>query len=144
MTQQTIESIAREMYERLFDRGDATVLDRYVDEAFVYQNPMQPVKGRQQIVDLVEAQEAAFADYKLTVDRVVGNAGEVAVAWTIEGVHVAPFFTYPPSGHPIRFGGITLHRFEGGRSVEAWSYSNMSEMLALPHAAASNGADGGA
>jgi predicted SnoaL-like aldol condensation-catalyzing enzyme len=51
--QRTNEDIAREMYERLFHDGDASVLDQYVDPAFVYQNPMKPVEGRQQIVDLV-------------------------------------------------------------------------------------------
>ncbi|WP_162248226.1 MULTISPECIES: ester cyclase [unclassified Sphingomonas] len=130
--QRTNEDIAREMYERLFHEGDASVLDRYVDPAFVYQNPMKPVEGRQQIVDLVNAQKAAFEDYSLTIDLVAGNDSAVAVAWTINGVHKRAFFDYPPSGRPIRFSGITLHRFENGRSMEAWSYSNMSEMLIAP------------
>jgi predicted ester cyclase len=54
----------------------------------------------------------------VTVDLVVGNDSAVAVAWTIGGVHTQPFFEYLPSGRPIRFSGITLHRFENGRSVE--------------------------
>jgi steroid delta-isomerase-like uncharacterized protein len=126
----TIEKIAREMYERLFDKGDAAVLDQYVDAEFVYQNPMHPVKGRQQIVDLVAAQKEAFEGYRLTIDRVVGNDTTAAVSWTIDGKHVKPFFGHPPSGKQISFSGITMHRFENGRSVEAWSYSSMHETFA--------------
>jgi len=31
------------MYDRLFHEGGAAVLDHYVGQAFVYQNPMKPV-----------------------------------------------------------------------------------------------------
>lgn len=126
-----LEVIAREMYEELFSKGNAAVLDKYVDADFVYQNPMNPVKGRQQIVDLVDAQKVSFEDYRLVVDRVVADQECVAVAWTITGKHVKDFFGYPATNKAISFSGITLHRFADGRSQEAWGYSNMHEVLEL-------------
>jgi len=68
--------------------------------------------GRQQIVDLVNAQRAAFNNYSLTIDLFAGYDSAVAAAWTIDGVHKRPFFDFPPSGRPIRFSGTTFHRFE--------------------------------
>jgi len=123
------EAIVREMYEELMNKGNAEVLDRYVDPEFVYQNPMKPVKGRQQIVDLVEAQRRAFRNFRLNVDFIVIGESSAAISWTVTGIHEKEFFGYAPSGKEIRFSGITIHRFENGRSAEAWSYSNMTEAL---------------
>jgi steroid delta-isomerase-like uncharacterized protein len=129
MQQMSTEMVAREMYEELFNRGNVAVLDRYVDPAFVYRNPMRAVKGRQQIVDLVQAQRDAFGDFRMKVDFVVANDASVAVSWTVTGRHTKQFLTYPSTGRTIAFSGITIHRFENGRDVEAWSFSNMDEQL---------------
>lgn len=126
---QSIKKIAHEMYEELFDHGNEKVLDKYVDPEFVYQNPMRPVKGRQQVIDLVQAQRDAFKDYRLSIDHIVADDECAAVAWTISGIHENDFLGFPPSGKEIKFSGVTIHRFENGRSVEAWSHSNMHEVF---------------
>ena len=129
MAEPQLASIAREMYEELFNKANTSVLDRYVDPEFVYRNPMRAVKGRQQIIDLVQAQRDAFRDFRCTVDLIVADESNVAVSWTVSGIHEKQFLSYPPTGKPIRFSGITIHRFNRRRDIEAWSFSNMDEML---------------
>jgi steroid delta-isomerase-like uncharacterized protein len=124
-------AIAHEMYEQLFNQADTSVLEKYVSEDFVYRNPMQDTRGRQQIIDLVAAQREAFTDFRQNVDEVVvdKDAPSMAVSWTVTGAHDKPFFGFPPSGKPIRFSGITLFLWKDGQAVAAWGFSNMHEML---------------
>ncbi|EJL30846.1 ester cyclase [Novosphingobium sp. AP12] len=123
--------IAREMYEELFTNCNTAVLDQYVDEDFVYINPMKAVRGRQQIADLVDAQRESFEGFHLQVDDFFVSGDRIAVQWTITGKHVRDFFGTPASGGSIRFSGVTIHKFLNGRSVEATGYSNMHEVFAL-------------
>ena len=123
--------IAHEMYEQLFNQGDNSVLERYVSADFVYKNPMQNTVGRQQIIDLVEAQRHAFRGFRQHVDEVVidKESPSMAVSWTVTGTFERPFFAYQPTGKDIRFSGITLFKWKDGQAVEAWGFSNMDENL---------------
>lgn len=125
------QAIAHEMYEQLFNQGDNSVLERYVAEDFVYKNPMQDTVGRQQIVDLVQAQRDAFGGFRQNVDEAVVDreSQSMAVSWTVTGNFDNQFFDYKPTGKPIRFSGITLFKWKNGQAYEAWGFSNMDENL---------------
>ena len=124
-------AIALEMYEQLFNQGDNSILEKYVSPDFVYRNPMQDTKGRQQIIDLVDAQREAFSGFRQRVDDVAidRERGAMAVSWTVTGVHEMPFFAYPASGAPITFSGITFFLWEKGQAVAAWGFSDMDGNL---------------
>jgi steroid delta-isomerase-like uncharacterized protein len=124
--------IAYEMYEGLFNRGDNSILEKYVSEDFIYKNPIQDTVGRQQIIDMVDAQRDSFRNFKQNVDAVVvdKDVASMTVSWTVTGIHEKSFFGYPPSGNAISFSGITYFQWRDGQAVTAWGFSNMSEMLA--------------
>jgi predicted ester cyclase len=124
-----IENIARTIYEKLIDAGDISIIDDVLDPGLVYRAGSKVVQGSHHIADLVRAQRAAFEQFRLSVDRLLAQGDQVAVAWTISGVQHADFLGFAATGRRVEFSGITIHHFVDGRSVEALSYSNMADVL---------------
>lgn len=123
------ERIARAMYEEVLNRANFAVLEQYVSEDYVYQNYLEPTHGRQQLIDLVEAQRAALEEYRVTIDHLVPGEDGFSVCWTVSGRLVGELFGWAPTGERVTYNGITVQRLQDGRAVEAWSFSNMAERL---------------
>ncbi len=67
---------------------------------------------------------SAFPDLKVTVDRLVQNETDVAMAYTIHGTHKGAFLGIAPTGKTITARGVQIARFENGRIVERWGSSD--------------------
>lgn len=72
---------------------------------------------------------AAFPGNQLTIDDAVAEGDEVAVRFTLRGVHRGAFMGIPPTGKEITLTGITILRFAGGRCVERWNQADFLGLL---------------
>jgi steroid delta-isomerase-like uncharacterized protein len=61
---------------------------------------------------------AVFPDLTVTVDRLVQNETDIAIAYTIHGTHHGEFAGIAPTGRPITARGMQIARFEDGKIVE--------------------------
>jgi predicted ester cyclase len=60
-----------------------------------------------------------FDDLQFVVEQQVSEGDRVATHWTLRGSH---------RGRRVELSGITISRFEDGRIVEDWSYSDSIEI----------------
>jgi len=60
----------------------------------------------------------------VTVDRLVQNETDVAMAYTIHGTHKGTFLGIAPTGKTVTARGVQIARFESGRIVERWGSSD--------------------
>jgi len=67
---------------------------------------------------------SAFPDLRVSVDRLVQNETDVAMAYTIHGTHKGEFAGIAPTGKAITARGVQVARFENGRIVERWGSSD--------------------
>jgi steroid delta-isomerase-like uncharacterized protein len=67
---------------------------------------------------------AAFPDLKVTVDRLVQNETDIAIAYTYHGTHRGTYAGVPPTGRRITARGMEIARFEDGKIVERWGSSD--------------------
>ena len=67
---------------------------------------------------------SAFPDLRVSVDRLVQNETDVAMAYTIHGTHKGDFAGIAPTGKAITARGVQVARFENGRIVERWGSSD--------------------
>jgi len=67
---------------------------------------------------------SAFPDLKVTVDRLVQNETDVAMAYTVHGTHKGTFLGIAPTGKTVTARGVQIARFESGRIVERWGSSD--------------------
>ncbi len=66
----------------------------------------------------------AFPDMKVAVEHLVGDADNVALAYTLTGTHSGQFQGVPATGKSIRIRGMQIARFENGKMVERWGSSD--------------------
>jgi predicted ester cyclase len=61
-----------------------------------------------------------FDDLRFTAEQQVSEGDRVATHWTLRGTH---------RGRKVELSGITISRFENGRIVEDWGYSDSIEIV---------------
>ena len=70
---------------------------------------------------------AAFPDLTVTLDRLVQNETDIAIAYTLNGTHHGEFAGIAPTGRHITARGMQIARFEDGKIVERWGSSAVND-----------------
>lgn len=71
----------------------------------------------------------AFPDLKIDPEKVVTDADNVAVAYTLTGTHEGEFMGIAPTGKKVSARGVQIARFEDGKIVERWGSSDELGLL---------------
>jgi predicted ester cyclase len=69
---------------------------------------------------LERAFAGAFGDVRRTVEDLWGNGDRLVLRVTTEATHRGDFNGIPATGRRVRFCGIVIYRFAGGRIAESW------------------------
>ena len=125
---EVIERI-RETYEGAWSAdGDLDLIDEYVAPGFVRHMAYNPeAHGPAEYKALVERYHEAFPDADCAVDEVVPKGDRYFFRWRAWGTQVREFAGVEPSGELVEFSGVTMARFEDGRCVEEWAFSDLPE-----------------
>lgn len=66
----------------------------------------------------------AFPDLSVSVDQMVADEDNVAIAYTVTGTHQGDFMGVSPSGKRVQARGMQIARFENGKIAERWGSSD--------------------
>jgi steroid delta-isomerase-like uncharacterized protein len=110
------EAVHSGQLEKLRDVFAANVVDH--DPA-----PDQ-AKGPDGFIQFFKGLRTAFPDLAVSVDYVVADDDNVAMAYTIAGTHNGPLAGIPPTGKKIKARGMQIARFQNGKIVERWGSSD--------------------
>ncbi len=80
--------------------------------------------GPQGFIDFFTTMRSAFPDLKVTVDHLVQDENNVAMAYKVHGTHKGEFHGLAPTGKTIDVRGMQIARFENGKIVERWGSSD--------------------
>lgn len=80
--------------------------------------------GPDGLIQFHEKLRAAFPDLSVTVEQMVADDDNVAIAYTIAGTHEGKFMGIPPTGRPVKARGMQVSRFQNGQIVERWESSD--------------------
>lgn len=72
---------------------------------------------------------SAFPDVELSVDYMVADGDNIAMAYTVAGTHQGPFMGFAPTGKHIKIHGLEICRFANGKLVERWGSSDQLGIL---------------
>jgi steroid delta-isomerase-like uncharacterized protein len=72
---------------------------------------------------------AAFPDLNISVEQLVADDDNVAIAYTVTGTHKGDFLGIPATGRQIKARGVQIARFENGQIVERWGSSDQLGIL---------------
>ena len=64
-----------------------------------------------------------------TIEEIFSAGDRVVVGWTGTGTHLGEINGVPPTGHPIRVDGITIHHMSSGKIAETWQVWDTLSLL---------------
>ena len=81
-------------------------------------------RGPQGFIDFFTVMRKAFPDLKVSVDHMVQDDDNIAMAYKIHGTHKGDFLGIAPTNKRIEARGVQIARFENGKIVERWGSSD--------------------
>lgn len=80
--------------------------------------------GPEGFIRFFQAFRAAFPDLSVSVDHMVVDEDNVAIAYNVTGTHQGNFLGVPATGRQISARGMQIARFQNGQIVERWGSSD--------------------
>jgi steroid delta-isomerase-like uncharacterized protein len=122
MSMEENKAIVRRYVEEIWNQGDFAVAEQLLAPTFVLHNPAfadlpQGPAGFKQVLTLYRS---AFPDLQFTIEALLAEGEQVVNRWTARGTQHGELLGIPPTGKPVTFWGLTLHRLANGRIVEEW------------------------
>ena len=118
------KAVVRSMYETDYSRDPDKVYEeikvRYSPD-FIGHNPWGDVDLEQYMKNSMAIQKA-FSDSKLTLEDLVAEGDRVVQRYAMSGTHQSEFMGVPATGRKVKFGGVMILRFAGGKIAESWNY----------------------
>ena len=122
MTTAINKALVRRLLEEVFPAADLAALDELVAPDFVDHSPTpgQP-PGVEGVRAVVRGLHAGYADLRITVDDLFGEADRVAARWTLRGTHAGRLFGEPPTGAAVETRILVVFRLANGKIAERWA-----------------------
>jgi predicted ester cyclase len=126
LTKAQVEKLARAV-ERGFGEEDLHSMEEVVADHLLEHSS---TLGHKDFRERVEMIRAIVADPRFHVDEIVAQGNLVAWRWHITGTHTGKWMGFEPTGKELTLSGISVDRFEDGRSAERWEFPDLVELAA--------------
>jgi predicted ester cyclase len=125
-----MKSIARDLFETTWSKGDFENLDEVWDEntSFHFRNNTSVVNV-EGLKGIIGYWRSAFPDLKFTVHDLVEENNRVAIRVSFTGTHLGKYGEIEPTGRRVNVSEMMFLRFENGKVVEAWEDYDEQGML---------------
>jgi predicted ester cyclase len=129
MTTEENKAEQRRVWEEVFNKGDMSVADEAIAPNYVYQGLMGiESKGPEGFKQMVTMFRTAFPDLHVEVEDMIAEGDKVVSHYTMMGTHKGDLMGIAPTGKKVKFSGMVLVRWVGGKEVEA---KGVGDMLAM-------------
>jgi steroid delta-isomerase-like uncharacterized protein len=124
MSEDSNKALVRRFYEEVWAKGNLDVADELFADDYVRHDLRagDPTPGPEGQKEIAATFRTAFPDLTWEIDFLLADGDLVAGRWTATGTHLGPWAGVEPTGRPMRFSGINVFRFSGGRVVEIWNH----------------------
>ena len=121
---------AQERFGKAINSGDFSAFDEVVAPGAIDHDPAPgqapgPEGFRQFFTEL----RTAFPDLKVSVEYMVADANNVAIAYTITGTQQGKFMGFAPTGKHMQARGVQIGKFANGKLIERWGSSDQAGIL---------------
>jgi predicted ester cyclase len=109
------------------NKGDFSIFPDLFAPNYVYHtNP--EIKGVEGVQALQTMMKNAFPDYHEKIEYLFAEGNMVAQFYLLTGTFKGELAGTKPTGKKLSFPVVVLSRFENGKQVEAWNYSDSFTM----------------
>jgi steroid delta-isomerase-like uncharacterized protein len=120
----------RRLYDEVFNQKNLAAIDDYFAPNVIdHSLPPGAPGGIEGVRFTISMFLAAFPDLQLTVEDLIAEGDRVVARWTLRGTHQGASLGMPPTGKQVTMPGISIVRFDGGKSAEQWVVHDQLGML---------------
>ncbi len=113
------KQLAFRFFEELMSLGNTDVADEIVGPEFSPQEKeLEP--GPEGMKAYVDAYHAGFPDLRYDVNDMVAEGNQVAVRWTMSGLHEGEFMGISPTAEGIFIQGMALFNVQEDKLSQGW------------------------
>jgi predicted ester cyclase len=125
------KALIRRIVDEALNQGHIAIADEYFDPGYIVHIPTRPdlPRGPGVFKQTIGMWRAAFSDWHMTIEDLVGEGDLVANRFTTTGTHTGPLFGFPPTGRKMIVRGQELHRLANGKVVESWICDDIPSIL---------------
>jgi steroid delta-isomerase-like uncharacterized protein len=130
--QEESKALALRAWE-LVNQRDFDALDEVYAVDAVVHNSDRELQNLEEARQFIGTYFDAFPDLHFTIEDVIAEDEKAVTRWTSRGTHQGEIEELgPPTARLFELEGISIHRIEAGRIVEAWErYDNLSFLQQL-------------
>lgn len=116
---------AQEQFGKAVNSGNLEEFYKVMAPAVIDHDPAPDQgPGPAGFIQFFETFRTAFPDLKVSVEHMVADDDNVAIAYTITGTQQGEFMGIPATNRQISARGVQVARFENGKIVERWGSSD--------------------
>ena len=118
-------------YQELYNSNDLDGLDEIVAADLISHNlvpglPQGLASGKRVHMGML----AAFPDYQVTIEDLVGEGDKVVARITMSGAHTGTeFLSLPARGKQFKIAGISIFRVASGKIIEHWGVGDTLSLM---------------
>jgi steroid delta-isomerase-like uncharacterized protein len=113
----------------VWSEGKVEAVSKYLSSTYtIHNDPGDPWHGQALSQDgfreRLVTSRAAAPDQVFTVERMVEDGADIAVAWTWKGTHLGDLPGMPATGKPLNMTGLTIYDFVDSRLAGHWQVAD--------------------
>ena len=117
MSDKNKEVVSRFLIETQ-NKKNLAVIDELVEKSFVGRTAN--LQGLEDLKKVIKDNLSAFPDLQVTVEQQVSEGDLVVSHYTARGTHQGTYRGVPPTGKPVEFTVVSIHRLSHGKITEGW------------------------
>jgi predicted ester cyclase len=102
----------------IHNKQNVAIIEEHIDKNFV--GHTADVRGRADIKKVTNDNLTAFPGLKVTIEDQVAEDDLVFTRYTATGNHEGVYRGVEPTGEPVTFTVVTIHRLADGKITEGW------------------------
>lgn len=125
------KALIRRIVEEALNNGRVEIADDYFAPDYAVHIPSRHdmPRGPAAFKQAIGIWRAAFSDWHMTIEDLVGEGDLVANRFTTTGTHTGSLFGMPATGRKMVVHGQELHRLANGKVVESWICDDVPGIL---------------
>jgi len=123
MSAEKNKATLRRIVEEVVNKGNLAIVPELIAPNYVSHTTPE-VKGPEGFKQNTTMLRTAFPDLHWTIENMVAEGDLVAHRFTMTGTFKSKYGDIAPTGKKLTLPAVILSRFEGGKEVEAWMYSD--------------------
>jgi steroid delta-isomerase-like uncharacterized protein len=124
------EAIVRRLLDEAYNKRNLAIGDELLADDCVFHALPKAIQGIEAWKIYAAAFLTAFPDdLQVTVEDSFATANKVAARWTARGTHRGPLRGIAPTGKEVRWIGVALYYFSGGKIKEVWGLNDALGMI---------------